>query len=81
MHITFHLLHIDLITIDVILLNLNRCLIFFGGGCKCQGGGLMSGGGKCSEGKCQDTVCHLVECKLDIVHLQYNMHCHLYHYT
>ena len=49
MHITFLILHLSILTIiiDVILLNLNRCLLFFlwsanGGGCL---GGICSAGG------------------------------------
>ena len=65
MHITFHLLHlyihIYLITIDVILLNLNRCLLFFRGGGQMSGGKCL--GGICpgranvgGGGKCRDTI-------------------------
>ena len=41
---SFTSLYIDLITIDVILLNLNRCLLFF------WGGQMLGGGGKCLGG-------------------------------
>ena len=54
--------YIDLISIDVILLNLNRCLLFFNGG-QLSGGqmsrGHMSGeggGGASAVGKCRDTA-------------------------
>ena len=40
---SFTSLYIDLITIDVILLNLNRCLLFFRGGVQMSGGCLGGG--------------------------------------
>ena len=46
-------LYMDLITIDVILLNLNRCLLFFRGanvGGKCLGGICPGGGADVGEG-------------------------------
>ena len=50
---SFTSLYIDLITIDVILLNLNRCLLFFsGGGGKCLGGHMSGGvGANVGEGQ------------------------------
>ena len=61
MHITFHSWHLSiltLITIDVVLLNPNSCLLFFVGGVgKCRGEGQMSGGKRRGwGGKCWNTV-------------------------
>ena len=63
---SFTSLYIDLITIDVILLNLNRCLLFFRGikslggicpGGKRRGGANVGGGGSnVRGGKCRVTV-------------------------